>query len=149
MIGKGVGEARKNLGQDAGTAEQAIDAKIASLSDWRGVMLASIRTLIRQADPAIVEDVKWRKPSNPLGVPVWSREGILCTGETYKDKVKLTFAQGASLPDPSRLFNASCQRRSKSTQNRQGKSPHFRRLGRRGEVAAFRWPAASSWRRRL
>lgn len=107
MIGKGAGEARKSMGQHAGNAEQAIDAKIASLSDWRGVILASIRTLIRQADPAIVEDVKWRKPSNPLGVLVWSREGILCTGETYKDKVKLTFAQGASLPDPSTLFNAS------------------------------------------
>jgi hypothetical protein len=70
-------------------------------------MLARLRAVILGADPEIVEEVKWRKPSNPAGVPVWSRDGIICTGETYRDKVKLTFAKGASLADPSRLFNAS------------------------------------------
>ena len=86
---------------------QLIDAKIKGLGGWRGEMLARLRALIRQADPGIVEEVKWRKPSNMLGVPVWERDGIICTGETYKDKVKLTFAKGASLDDPSGLFNAS------------------------------------------
>ena len=86
---------------------QLIDAKIASLGDWRGETLGRIRALIRDADPGVVEEVKWRKPSNPSGVPVWSHGGIICTGETYKDKVKLTFAKGASLGDASRLFNAS------------------------------------------
>jgi len=84
-----------------------IDAKIAQMSDWRGAALARMRRLIKEADPDIVEEVKWRKPSNPSGVPVWSHAGMICTGETYKDKIKLTFAQGASLPDPSKLFNAS------------------------------------------
>ena len=83
-----------------------IDAKIAELGDWRGAMLARVRKLIRDADPEVVEEIKWRKPSNPGGVPTWSHSGILCTGETYKDKVKLTFARGASLDDPSRLFNS-------------------------------------------
>ena len=84
-----------------------IDAKIAELGGWRGEALARMRKLIREADPDIVEEVKWRKPGNPSGVPVWEHAGILCTGETYKDKVKLTFANGASLEDPSRLFNSS------------------------------------------
>lgn len=84
-----------------------IDAKLASLGDWRGDTLATLRALIRAADPAIEEMVKWRKPTNPAGVPTWERAGVLCTGETYKDKVKLTFAKGASLDDPKRLFNAS------------------------------------------
>ena len=75
--------------------------------DWRGERLARIRTLIKEADPEAVEDVKWRKPANPLGVPVWEHAGILCTGEIYRDKLKLTFARGASLPDPAGLFNAS------------------------------------------
>lgn len=80
------------------------------LSDWRGEMLARVRTLIRQADPEVVEDVKWRKPSNSMrGVPVWSHDGIICTGEMYKNAVKLTFAKGASLEDPARLFNASLE----------------------------------------
>jgi hypothetical protein len=74
-------------------------------ADWRGETLARIRALIRKADPDVVEEVKWRKPSNPAGVPVWSHNGIICTGETYKSHVKLTFARGASLEDPSRLFN--------------------------------------------
>jgi hypothetical protein len=89
------------------SAARLIDAKIAGLGDWRGAMLARMRRLIREADPAVIEEVKWRKPSNPAGVPVWSHGGIVCTGETYKDKVKLTFARGATLPDPSGLFNAS------------------------------------------
>lgn len=86
---------------------EAVDAKIASLPDWRGALLTKIRRLIKDADPVVAEDVKWRKASNPLGVPTWSHAGILCTGETYKDKVKLTFARGASLPDPAGLFNSS------------------------------------------
>ena len=77
--------------------------------DWRAEMLARVRGLIGEADPAIVEEVKWRKPSNPDGVPTWSHAGLICTGETYKDKVKLTFANGAALDDPSRLFNASLE----------------------------------------
>ncbi len=93
-----------------GESESAlIDAKIQSMGDWRGAVLARMRRLIREADPEVVEEVKWRKPSNPDGVPVWERGGIVCTGETYKDKVKLTFAQGASLDDPSGLFNASLE----------------------------------------
>jgi hypothetical protein len=84
-----------------------IDAKIAGLDDWRGAVLKRLRALIRQADPDVVEEVKWRKPSNPSGVPVWSDHGMICTGETYKDKVKLTFARGAALDDPSHLFNSS------------------------------------------
>ena len=86
---------------------RSIDAKIASLNDWRGTTLARVRDLIRQADPDIVEAVKWRKPSNMSGVPVWEHAGIICTGEIYRTTVKLTFAKGAALPDPSRLFNAS------------------------------------------
>jgi hypothetical protein len=88
---------------------ELIDSKIASLGDWRGAALARVRRLIREADPDIVEEVKWRKPSNPSGVPTWSHSGLICTGETYKDKVKLTFARGASLDDPSGLFNASLE----------------------------------------
>jgi hypothetical protein len=84
-----------------------VDAKIAALADWRGAVLARVRRLIKEADPHVVEEVKWRKPSNPGGVPTWSHAGIICTGETYKDKVKLTFAKGASLGDPAGLFNAS------------------------------------------
>jgi len=86
-----------------------IDAKIAALGDWRGAMLKRLRALIRQAVPEVVEETKWRKPSNPAGVPVWSDHGMICTGETYKDKVKLTFARGAALDDPSRLFNSSLE----------------------------------------
>ncbi|HEU0016915.1 MAG TPA: DUF1801 domain-containing protein [Methyloceanibacter sp.] len=87
-----------------------IDARIAALSDWRGETLARVRRLIKETDPGVVEEVKWRKPSNSmLGVPVWSHDGIICTGETYKSVVKLTFAKGASLKDPSGLFNASLE----------------------------------------
>jgi hypothetical protein len=77
-----------------------------AVGDWRGEMLGRVRKLIAEADPGIVEDVKWRKPSNPAGVPVWERAGIVCTGETYKAVVKLTFANGAALDDPAGLFNA-------------------------------------------
>ena len=86
---------------------QLIGAKIKKLGDWRGDTLAQVRALILAADPEVIEEVKWRKPANPSGVPVWSHAGIICTGETYKDKVKLTFAKGASLADPSQLFNSS------------------------------------------
>ena len=90
------------------SASELIDERIAALADWRVETLDMMRKLIRDADPEVVEEVKWRKPSNGmLGVPVWSHNGIICTGETYKDKVKLTFARGASLQETSRLFNAS------------------------------------------
>ncbi|HEX3485612.1 MAG TPA: DUF1801 domain-containing protein [Micropepsaceae bacterium] len=85
-----------------------IDARIAALGDWRGETLARVRKIIKEADPAVVEEVKWRKPSNGmLGVPVWEHDGIICTGETYKSAVKLTFANGAALEDPAGLFNSS------------------------------------------
>jgi hypothetical protein len=86
---------------------QLIDAMFADLGDWRGAMLSRLRALIKQADPDAVEELKWKKPTNPAGVPVWSDGGTICTGEVYKDHVKLTFAQGASLDDPHGLFNAS------------------------------------------
>jgi len=84
-----------------------VDAKLASLPDWRGALLTRIRHLIREAVPDVVEEVKWRKPTNPLGVPTWSCAGIICTGESYRDKNKLTFPKGSSLTDPNKLFNAS------------------------------------------
>src|SRR2546422_6137097 len=87
-----------------------IDARNKELGDWRGETLAQVRILIKQAHPEVVEEVKWRKPSNSMtGVPVWSHAGIICTGETYKNVVKLTFAKGASLADPSGLFNSSLE----------------------------------------
>lgn len=90
------------------SASRLIDERIRKLDDWRGTLLARLRGLIRDAAPGVVETVKWRKPSNSmLGVPVWEHDGIICTGEVYKDKVKLTFANGAALPDPSKLFNSS------------------------------------------
>lgn len=89
------------------SASQMISARIAELGDWRGDVLGRVRKLIREADPAITEEIKWRKPSNPAGVPVWSHETMVCTGEVYKDAVKLTFANGASLKDPAGLFNSS------------------------------------------
>ena len=88
----------------------AKDARTKEMSDWRGEMLARVRTLIKEADPEMIEERKWRKPSNAMaGVPVWSHNGIVCTGETYKNAVKLTFARGASLEDPSGLFNSSLE----------------------------------------
>jgi hypothetical protein len=97
------------MASEEDSPSRLIDAKIQELGDWRGETLARVRALIKQADPDAVEEVKWRKPGNPAGVPVWSHGGIICTGETYKDKVKLTFARGASLDDPSRLFNSSLE----------------------------------------
>jgi hypothetical protein len=94
--------------EDASPA-RLIDARIEELGDWRGEVLSRIRALIKQADPEVVEEVKWRKPSSPGGVPVWSHDGQICTGETYKAAVKLTFAKGASLKDPSGLFNSSLE----------------------------------------
>ena len=91
------------------SASELIDSKIAGLGGWRGATLAKLRALIREADPEVVEQVKWRKPGNPAGVPVWDHAGIVCTGETYKDKVKLTFAHGAALADPAKLFNSSLE----------------------------------------
>jgi hypothetical protein len=91
-------------------ASQQIDARIQELRDWRGETLSRLRMLIKQADPDVVEEVKWRKPSNAMaGVPVWSHAGMICTGETYREVVKLTFARGASLADPSGLFNSSLE----------------------------------------
>ncbi len=97
-------------GKGGDSPSQLIDTRIKDLSDWRGETLARIRILIKQADPEMVEEVKWRKPSNSMsGVPVWSHAGIICTGETYKNVVKVTFAKGASLADPSGLFNSSLE----------------------------------------
>jgi hypothetical protein len=105
--------AKKTVAKQAAAGDspsRLIDARIRKLGDWRGKILACVRALIRQADPHVVEEVKWRKPSNGmLGVPVWEHDGIICTGETYKAAVKLTFAKGASLPDPKGLFNASLE----------------------------------------
>jgi hypothetical protein len=92
--------AKKAKGQ---SASELIDAKVKELADWRGRMLSRLRTLIRQADPEVVEEWKWR------GVPVWSHDGLICTGEVYKNVVKMTFSKGASLEDPSGLFNASLE----------------------------------------
>jgi len=86
-------------------ASELLGTRIKELGDWRGETLAKVRRLIKEADPDIVEELKWRKPSNPAGVPVWSHNGGICTGEIYKGAVKLTFFKGASLKDPSHLFN--------------------------------------------
>lgn len=92
------------------SAPREVNARIKELSDWRVEMLGRLRALIKEADPEVVEEVKWRKPSNGMqGVPVWSHDGIICTGETYKSVVKMTFAKGASLKDPSGLFNSSLE----------------------------------------
>jgi hypothetical protein len=96
-------------GKGGESPSQLIDARIKELSDWRGETLARVRALIKQADPEVVEEVKWRKPSAPAGVPVWSHDGLICTGEVYKSRVKMTFAKGASLEDPSGLFNSSLE----------------------------------------
>ncbi|HLW59270.1 MAG TPA: DUF1801 domain-containing protein [bacterium] len=91
------------------SSSRRIGARITELGDWRGKLLSRLRTLIKQADPEVVEELKWRKPSNPAGVPVWSHAGIICTGETYKNHVRLTFAKGASLKDPKGLFNSGLE----------------------------------------
>ena len=92
---------------DRKAASRLIDERIRSLGGWRAETLAEVRRLIHEADPDMMEECKWIKPSNPLGVPVWSHAGIVCTGESYKSIVKLTFAKGASLKDPAKLFNSS------------------------------------------
>ena len=108
MKEKGASVEAKKEGKGGTFPSQLIDARIKELADWRGETLARVRALIKQADPEVVEVVKWRKPSNAmLGVPVWEHAGIICTGETYKAVVKLTFAKGAALPDPKGLFNSS------------------------------------------
>jgi hypothetical protein len=94
---------KKSTPQNSESPSHLIDARIQELGDWRGKMLARLRTLIKQADPEVVEEWKWR------GVPVWSHDGLICTGETYKNVVKMTFAKGAALKDPSRLFNSSLE----------------------------------------
>lgn len=88
------------------SASEQIDAILKKFADWRGEKLAEIRRLIKQADPDVIEEVKWKKPSNPDGIPVWSHNGILCLGETYKKHLRITFAKGPSLKDPKGLFNA-------------------------------------------
>ena len=95
--------ATKKSGSQDEPPSQLIDARIKELGDWRGKMLSRIRTLIKEADPEVIEEWKWR------GVPVWSHDGMICTGETYKSVVKVTFAKGASLKDPARLFNSSLE----------------------------------------
>jgi hypothetical protein len=90
-----------------GRASERIDERIEELGDWRGEVLSRVRALIKRADADVVEELKWQKASNPFGVPTWTHGGIICTGEVYKDKVKLTFAKGASIEDPAGLFNAS------------------------------------------
>src|SRR3954453_7187042 len=96
--------------EKSGGDSRLIDARIKDMTDWRGKTLARVRAIIKQADRDVVEEVKWRKPSNGMaGVPVWSHAGIICTGETYKEAVKMTFARGASLSDPSGLFNSSLE----------------------------------------
>ncbi|MCA9273999.1 MAG: DUF1801 domain-containing protein [Phycisphaerales bacterium] len=91
------------------TASQEIDAQLAALGGWRSETLSRIRALIHEADPEVVEEVKWRKPTNPAGMPCWSHGGLICTGETYKDKIKLTFPKGAQLEDKAGLFNSSLE----------------------------------------
>jgi hypothetical protein len=99
---------KTSSGQEVESPAQLIEARIKELGDWRGKTLSRVRALIKQADPEVVEEWKWRKPSNP-GVPVWSHHGPICTGETYKSVVKLTFFKGASLKDPAGLFNSSLE----------------------------------------
>ena len=100
---------KKSSSEAIESASGLVDERIEKLGDWRGEMLSRLRELIKQADPDVVEECKWKKPSNPLGVPVWSHDGVICTGETYKKVVKLTFAKGASLKDPAGLFNSSLE----------------------------------------
>ena len=97
---------KKSGSQKSKSPSQLIDARIKELGDWRGKMLSRLRTLVKEADPEVVEEWKWVKPTNP-GTPVWSHDGLICTGEVYKNVVKMTFAKGAALKDPSGLFNSS------------------------------------------
>ena len=99
---------KESAPQNPESASEQIDARIRELGDWRGEMLSRLRALVKQADPEVVEEWKWAKATSP-GTPVWSHDGIICTGETYKSVVKMTFAKGASLEDPSGLFNSSLE----------------------------------------
>jgi len=100
---------KKSGASQGQSASELISKRIAGLGDWRGETLGKMRKLIKEADPDVVEELKWRKPSNPAGVPVWYHDGIICTGETYKAHVRLTFAKGAFLADPKGLFNAGLE----------------------------------------
>ena len=100
---------KKSGSSERESASELIDKRIVELGDWRGETLSRLRALIKQADPKVAEEVKWRKPSNPGGIPVWYHDGIICTGETYKTHVRLTFAKGALLKVPKGLFNASLE----------------------------------------
>ena len=106
---KSATKAPPEAGASGKAASRLIDQRIRELGGWRGETLARMRALILEADPEVTEECKWVKAANPLGVPVWSHAGIVCTGEAYANVVKLTFARGASLPDPSRLFNSSLE----------------------------------------
>ena len=99
-------KASKSPSRNDPSSSRLIDAKIKALGDWRGKMLSQLRAMIKQADAGMVEDLKWKKPSNPMGVPVWSHDGIVCIGEALKNAVRLTFPKGASMKDPKELFNA-------------------------------------------
>jgi hypothetical protein len=100
---------KKSAEQNSASPSRRAKAKTEELADWRTETFSRIRRLIKEADPEVIEEQKWRKPSNPAGVPVWSHDGIICTGETYKDHLRLTFAKGASLKDPKRLFNSGLE----------------------------------------
>jgi hypothetical protein len=98
-------KANKNPSSEGKSPSQQIDAIIRDSGDWRGKKLSQLRTIIKQADPVVVEEVKWKKPSKPMGVPVWSHDGILCIADTLKNAVRLTFPKGAQMKDPKKLFN--------------------------------------------
>ena len=100
---------KKSQSKSAESSSRPIDDEFDNPGDWRGELLSRLRALIKEAEPGMTEERKWRKPSNPAGVPTWSHNGLVCTGETYKNVVKMTFAKGASLADPSGLFNSSLE----------------------------------------
>jgi hypothetical protein len=105
----GGGDMKKSRSRSPESSSKPIDEGIDNPGDWRGELLSRLRALIMEAEPDMTEERKWRKPSNPAGVPTWSHNGLICTGETYKNVVKMTFAKGASLADPSGLFNSSLE----------------------------------------
>jgi len=105
MMKKSASRKVESESSEAGSRE--VEAFIQKLGDWRGEMLSHLRALIKQADPEVMEECKWKKPSKPGGTPVWSHDGIICTGESYKNAVKMTFGKGAQLDDPAGLFNSS------------------------------------------
>ncbi len=110
MMSKRKGEHKREIRKRM--SPRLIETRMQKLEgDWRGEIISLLRSLIKQADPEAIEEAKWMKPTNPLGTPVWSHDGVICTIETYKNHVKMTFPMGASLPDPSGLFNASLEAR--------------------------------------